>query len=464
MNITNGLEHSVLDFLTREDLNSTSRILVGFSGGPDSSVLLHVLRLLQEEFGYSLSALYVDHGIRAIDIMERECRLVAAAAQRMGVALDIIHIPHGKITSLAFAEKRSIEEVARKFRYDIFAKKMEGEKSSFLALGHNFDDTVETIIMRIFQGSGIHGLTGIPQISDFILRPLGSVEKKVILSYAEKNNIRFVFDETNRETIYLRNKIRHQLIPEIHRIFPGYKKALFTMSEKLKMADFFIQKATKNLSSLSNDEGVLALSVDEFFSLTPFERMEVLYESWDKWKGKPFPRLKYRNIRQILHARKGKTTGIFLEGHDFSFVYSENRFSWRRLVVSPKKSYLRVVAPGRYRIPSGAIVEIVSSTFTLDTDAWVYTCLLQGPLILRSKKPGDSISLKEGRKSLKKLFGEWKVPEADRWRIPLVSDKSGILLVLGEEFGYKNRVTVRHKKTGLLPSGEKLVFNTYMEK
>ncbi len=464
MNITDELLHKVSEFLKQQKVSGNIRILAGFSGGPDSTVLLHILSLLRPSFGYYLSALYVDHGIRGKDVMAEECDSIYHIAREIQVELDIVHIPHGRIAAAAAKDKRSVEETAREFRYRIFSQAMEEKDMMFLALGHTLDDTVETLIMRVFQGSGLHGLTGISQTTGKILRPLGTVEKKALIRYSKENHLSPVTDETNNQSVYLRNKIRHNLLPEIRKIFPGYKKALIKMSRKLEMADHYISNSAGDLGRFSDDEGTVFLSLEEFFALSAYERMEILYQSWDKWTEKPFQRLSYKNIMRIFEGENRNNSRKILEGPGFSLVYSKDRFLWRRLVVSPKKSYLRVVDSGRYSIPSGVVVEVYPDTSLLEEKTWLHADLLDRPLVLRSRKPGDSIDLKEGRKSIKKLFGEWKVPEGDRWKIPLVSDKSGILLVLGEGFGYKNRVAVKHKKTGRTMSGEKIVFNTYMEK
>ncbi len=464
MSITDELLHNVSEFLTSQNVSRNMSILAGFSGGPDSTVLLHILSLLKSAFGYRLTALYIDHGIRSKETMEKECDAVYYIAREMQVRLDIMHIPQGRIVSTAAGDKRSVEETAREFRYRIFSKIMEEQDITFLALGHTLDDTIENLIMRFFQGSGIHGLTGISQRKGRILRPLGNVEKNSLIRYIGENDLSTVTDETNNQSIYLRNKIRHDLIPEIRKVFPGYKKALTKISRKMEMAESYINGSAGDLGRFSDNEGTIFLFIEDFFAKSAYERMEILYQSWDKWEKKPMQRLGYKNIVSVIEAKNFKNRRNLLDGPGFSLVYSGDRFLWRRLVVSSKKSYLRVIDFGTYGIPSGAVVEVTPGTSVLQKDVWVYAGLIERPVILRSRKPGDFIDLNEGRKSIKKLFGEWKVPEDDRWKIPLVSDKSGILLVLGEAFGYKNRVTLKHKKTGHAVSGEKIVFNTYMEK
>ncbi len=465
MNVTDELlPRKVSLFLKDRRINSEARIMVGFSGGPDSVTLLHLLKRLQPFFGYSLSALYVDHGIRSVSVMEKECLDVQKIASSMKTDLEIIHIPNGEITRLSKLNKRSIEDTAREFRYKAYYDIQKKKKWTHLALGHNQDDTVETIIMRVFQGSGIHGLKGIPESKGSVLRPLSSVDKKTILSYVENNDLKTVFDETNIEDIYLRNKVRQQLIPVIEQVFPGYKKALIQMSRKMALTDQYILSRTGDPGEFADTKGRLLISSDKFFKLSPYERMEFLYSSWDKWEKKPTLRLSFKNIYGILTGTRSKEHEILLSGHNYFLIQSKDRIFWKRdIVVSRKKSYLRVVTSGEYEIPSIGRVELFPGKPVSKRDTWLNTDLISGPLILRSKKPGDYIDLAEGRKTVKKLFCEWKIPVHERWMIPLIADRTGILLILGEPFGFKNRVTARHKKSGNEVTGKKLMFNAYME-
>ncbi len=464
MNITSELTRKVSSFLSTRNVAGGTRILTGFSGGPDSTVLLHILTRLRSSFGYDLAALYIDHGIRRSEVMKAECLSVSVAAEKMAVPLDIVHIPQDSIATAASRDKKSLEETAREYRYRIFSQVMAEKEIPFLALGHTLDDTVETLIMRIFQGSGIHGLTGISQTAGSIIRPLGQVEKKSIIDYIRENNLSPVRDETNNQSVYLRNKIRNKLIPEIREIFPGYKKSLLTMSRKMKMAGQYIEERSGNVSRFVGDQGTLRLSRGAFDRLHPYEKMEILYQSWDSWPDRPRRQLGFKNIKPLIDGKLPKRGGAILSGPGYCLQYVDNSFTWKRLVVSLKKSYLRVVNPGRYVVPSGMVIEVVSTDLCSEETTWVYADLVRGPLLIRSKKPGDFIAVKDGKKSLKKLFGEWKVPENDRWKIPLVSDRSGVLLVLGGELGYKDRVAVRQKKTGRIVPGKKIVFSTYMEK
>jgi len=465
MSITgDDIFHRVSEFLKDLGLSEKSSVLVGFSGGPDSTTLLHLLKRLQSSLNYSLSALYIDHGIRDTEIMEKECLRVIQIARQMGVALETVHVPPGKIRKVSITENRSIEETARNFRYEIFQKKKENNKYEYLALGHNLDDTLETLIMRFFQGSGIHGLKGIAALTGWIIRPLNTVSKEIIKEYVIKNNLEIVTDETNNQTVYLRNQIRHKLIPEINKIFPGYKKALLNVTRKMEMAEYYINEKSEDFGRFSNENGVIFLSPDDFFSLSPFEKMEILYTSWDKWIEKPKAQLPFGNIYRTIYQKQQGKSDIVLDGFHFFLRKGKDKFFWKRLVVFTKKSYLIEITLGTYRTPSGLVIDITEGKQVMNSGAWLYPGLVDTPLIARSRKPGDSIYLTEGRKSIKKLFGEWKVPEDDRWKIPIIEDRTGILLVLGEGFGYKNRVTVRHKRADMEIPVRKLVFKTYMEK
>ena len=214
-------------------------LIAAFSGGPDSSVLLYLLKKFQSRFSYSLTAAYINHNIRSFEVMEAEQNQLVARAQGWGIELLVKKYPPGFIDYYALKTGTSQEGAARNCRYHFFNKLKNKHKRSLLVLGHNRNDQLETLVMRIFQGTGIDGLAGIPADDGDLIRPLLDVSRADILEYADTENIPYVTDMTNETGDYRRNRIRRELVPVLFDIFPSPDKALLRVCRELHQTGKF---------------------------------------------------------------------------------------------------------------------------------------------------------------------------------------------------------------------------------
>ena len=200
-------------------LSSNTPILVGFSGGADSRLLLHILYLYAMENGTPLYAAHLNHGIRGAeaDRDEEFCRTVAA---EYGIEL---FVGHENIPELCMLSGNSTELEARQKRYEFFARVMKENNIPLLATAHNADDVLETLIFRILRGTGTKGLSSIPPVrmlggGRLAVRPILSYTKAEIVELCKDLGLSFVTDSTNSEEDCARNKIRLRVIPELERI------------------------------------------------------------------------------------------------------------------------------------------------------------------------------------------------------------------------------------------------------
>ena len=198
---------------------SDTPILVGFSGGADSRLLLHILYLYAKENGTPLYAAHLNHGIRGseADRDEEFCRTVAA---EYGIEL---FVEHENIPELCKLSGNSTELEARQKRYEFFARVMKENNIPLLATAHNADDVLETLIFRILRGTGTKGLSSIPPVRPLgdgrlAMRPILSYTKAEIVELCTRLGLSFVTDSTNAEEDCARNKIRLRVIPELERI------------------------------------------------------------------------------------------------------------------------------------------------------------------------------------------------------------------------------------------------------
>jgi tRNA(Ile)-lysidine synthase len=186
-------------------LEHGDHVLVGVSGGPDSVALLHALTLLRTEHALRLTVCHVHHGLRPE--ADRDAVFVEALAARLGCPAHIVRVevPRGS--------GRSPEEAARLVRHAALARVARTIGARRIALGHTADDQAETVLMRVLQGAGPRGLAGIPARRGRIVRPLLAVDRAAVLDHLAAYALEAVEDATNRDPKFLRNRVRHELLP-----------------------------------------------------------------------------------------------------------------------------------------------------------------------------------------------------------------------------------------------------------
>ncbi|MCE5301245.1 MAG: tRNA lysidine(34) synthetase TilS [Spirochaetia bacterium] len=237
-------------------------VIIGLSGGPDSVCLLHLLNCVKKEMNLRLYSAHFNHMLRGAE-SDRDERFCEKISQELGISFMSAAQDIKKISA---KRKCGIEKAARDGRYAFFLKCAQRTGAKKIALAHNQDDNAETVLMRLMQGSGSEGLSGIPatrkisgaefgmrdSVQAILVRPMIGIQKKEILSWLKKENIGFVVDRTNRESVYLRNRIRNKLIPTIEKEYnPSFKSALTAVASILTAENNYIsqnaQKARKKV-------------------------------------------------------------------------------------------------------------------------------------------------------------------------------------------------------------------------
>lgn len=203
-------------------IKKNDRLLVGLSGGPDSVFLLTALLKFKNLYKLGIFACHIDHQYRKESY--KDAQFVKNLCKNLNVPVEVRKI---KL-------KRFTEESARNSRYRILKKCAVKFGCSKIATGHTIDDNAETVMMWLARGCGLNGLKGIPPRRAEIIRPLLIVSKKEIISYLEKNNIKYCIDRTNFTKIFTRNKIRLEILPLLEKLNPKVKQHIFGLSEKIR--------------------------------------------------------------------------------------------------------------------------------------------------------------------------------------------------------------------------------------
>lgn len=246
-------------------LAPNARLCVGYSGGPDSAVLLHLLAGLRAELGFELSAVHVHHGLsRNADDWAEHCR---RTCERLAVPLALCHVD-------VAPDGLGVEAAARAARYRAFA----GQPAEFIVLAHHRDDQAETLLFRLLRGAGVHGLSAMADATGMagktVLRPLLDQPRAVLLDYARTHAIEAVDDESNANTALARNWLRHEVFPMLDQRFPASRPVLArTAGQLAESAGLLDDLAQIDLAATQVADG---LSLDRLVALGPARARNLL--------------------------------------------------------------------------------------------------------------------------------------------------------------------------------------------
>ncbi len=232
-------------------LQKGDEVVVALSGGADSVSLLCVLKELSQELSINISACHVNHGLRGEESDGDMC-FCQKLCDELGVALSVLDTDVKE-----FQQKHeSIEETARRVRYDFFAKVSAGKK---LATAHNSNDSAETVLLNMMRGTGLKGLCGIPPKRDNIVRPLIYCSRAEVEEYCLQKGMSYVTDKTNLSTDYTRNKVRHIILPEMMKINSSLLETMSRMQQNIKAdSDYLEELFAKALENARTEGGYSA--------------------------------------------------------------------------------------------------------------------------------------------------------------------------------------------------------------
>lgn len=323
-NIINDIIENVKDNITKNNLIcNNDRIIVAVSGGPDSVTLLDILYKLKDilKIDYEIIVAHVNHMIREESYSEKE--YVENLCKKYNVEFNYLEVD---IKKIAKELKISEEMAGREKRYEFFNSLLKEKKANKIAVAHNLDDNVETILLNLIRGTGLKGLRGMKYKNNTIIRPLLNVKKCDILLYAEINKLNPCFDKTNNESIYLRNKIRNILIPTLKDEYnSNIVQNIIRMSKIVSCDDDFIEQYTDkifNESIVSRDSNSITfnylkllnehLSIKNRFILKLLDSLG-MYNGTQSVNIEDILELLTKNIKGKKYIKSGKFQIIILK-------------------------------------------------------------------------------------------------------------------------------------------------------
>lgn len=239
------LEQNVYEFIKKYQLiEDGDKIVLGVSGGPDSICMLNILNEIMKKglINFEIFVAHINHGIRENAIYDE--KFVMQFCENLSVPF---FVEHADVKKKAQDEKRGLEETGRIVRYNFFDEILKKTGSNKIAIAHNKNDKVETMIMNALRGSGLKGLIAIQAKNGKYIRPLLEIKRDRIEEYLENKNIKARRDESNDDNIYTRNKIRNVVIPYIQKEFnPNIIDTFVRLSDIIDEEEIYLQKQTEN--------------------------------------------------------------------------------------------------------------------------------------------------------------------------------------------------------------------------
>lgn len=412
-------------------------VWVALSGGADSSCLLHILIEMSNEFGITIKAVHVNHGLRGAqaDADEQFCKDICG---KYNIELSVYHEDVKKI-----AEDRgmTIEQAGRSVRYGIFKKYCPGK----VALAHNMNDNAETLLMNLMRGSGTAGMSGISAVNGKYIRPLLKTQRADIEQYCADNNVKYVDDSSNNDTIYFRNAVRHKLLPVMKDITgKDIIPILVRASETMALDNQFIEIAAgeeyKRIVYIEDESAMINNNL--LNELHPALTARVLRMAVEKIKGN-LTDIENRHMILLADMAKQNSTGSAVNLPDG--VTALVQFGKTIISKDIKKQNFEYIlpVPGKIFIKEKDIYitsRLCTDIKTSDPGETVHyfsekSC--KTGFTVRNRRNGDIIRPWKGRGTakLKKYFIDRKIPRHVRDNLMLITCGVDVAYIEGMEYG-----------------------------
>ncbi len=437
------MKQKISDYISKHSLLSRDALhLVALSGGADSVALLRILR----DLDYKIEAAHCNFHLRGAE-SDRDEAFVRQLCDSLCIKLHLIHFD---TETYALVHQVSVEMAARELRYGYFRSLCKDIGAETVCVAHHRDDAVETFLMNLLRGSGIHGLTGIRPKNGQIVRPLLCVGRQDILDYLHSIGQDYVTDSTNLESIVLRNKLRLQVLPLLKQLNPKAVENIDKTANYLREAEkvynaYFAADPDRGQVPVRNNPAQMA---DRYLSPVRIPLDEILKQPsaecfLHEWLA-PYG-FNPSQIAQILDALTGES------GREFLSATHTLLIDRSQLVLEPKQAEikpLRIPEAGNYRF-SPEILFSVKLTYDLSISkseecATLDAANIQFPLTVRQVASGDAFCPfgMEGRKLVSDFLTDRKISLLEKRRQLVVTAANGdIIWLVGQRTDHRYRIT-----------------------
>ena len=433
------MKEKVADFIAKQGLlRHEGLYLVALSGGADSVALLLILK----DLGYRIEAAHCNFHLRGEE-SNRDEGFVKKLCEEKAIPIHLIHFDTKEYAAL---HQVSIEMAARELRYGYFRQLRQDIGAEKVCVAHHRDDAVETLLMNLMRGSGVHGLTGIRAHYDDIVRPLLTVSRQEIEDYLHSIGQPFVTDSTNLVDDVMRNKIRLNVLPLLEQINPSVavnigKTARF-MQETEKVVEAAIRQQQEELIECDAQKKTEKVAIG---ALNQLPSPELFLYEWLSKKG-----FNTTQVEQLAEHLEG-TSGRVFETPDYALLIDRNH-----LVLAPRKApikSLRIPEEGRYRLDDRCCIDIKNKeniSISKSNDCiTIDKAKVRFPLTVRPIEDGDAFIPfgMTGRKLVSDYLTDRKCSLFEKQRQLVVTDSEGqIIWLVGKRTDNRVRVTEQTKE------------------
>lgn len=421
---------------------SGDRVLLAVSGGIDSVVMAHLFR----EADYNCAIAHCNFQLRGKDSESDE-----AFVRLLGASLEMpVYVKRFDVEETVKEEGISVQMAARELRYTWFEELLNDYSYDLVATAHNENDSVETFFINLSRGTGIRGLTGISPVNGKIIRPLLFATRKDIIAYAEQKQFKFREDASNLDTKYRRNKIRHDVIPVMEQINPGFTETMSLNMERLTEVFGIYKHAVKLAREELFEEGSSRITIDigKLSSLSP--RRTWFYELFSPFG---FTRSQCEGIEQIMDAKPGRrsisTTHQLFKDRDSLILIQSTQESFERYYLDGPDNGSSLPFPMDVEVIDRDELEKIPSDpniACLDHDE------IQFPLTIRHWLHGDYF-YPLGMNQMKKLsdfFVDNKISVPEKESTWILASGKKIVWIMGHRIDHRFRITEKTTKVLLL--------------
>lgn len=452
-------------------LHPGDTVIVAVSGGPDSLCLLHILNSIKKRLDLHLIVAHVNHGIRVAE-SKKEADFVRLEANQTDIPFEQLTV---SVPIIAQEKSLSLEQAGRLVRYQFLKGLYKEYKANKIAIGHHADDQIETVLMRLMRGSGLQGLRGIPAKRDQIIRPLIECNRQEIEDYCKRNNITYFIDSSNTESMFLRNKVRNQLIPLLAKEYnPSIGSSLIKLQTivqdelnyweditKQYLLDCIIEKSSSkivlDIKKIRKIHVALQrhiirkgiVLIKDYLADIEFDHIESIRELCLFNRGE-----KCINLPDNIKARKSYyKLEIFYVGGRKKTKTTQYKIGnkWEfdlPLLIDKEYPQVGIKMTTKLYNYSEKIKEQYLNNKS-KSEAYLDYDKLGLPLKIRNRRDGDCFKpLNCGYfKKIKSYFIDWKIPQFKRGQITLVVDNSdSIVWVADYQIDDRFKITKKTKK------------------
>ena len=490
----------IQEIIRNELIVQKDKVLIAFSGGPDSVFLYYFLEFLKAKLLLDISIIYINHNLRC-DV-DNDLEFVKKFAFEKNIDCYVESVD---VKSYARKNKKSVELAARELRYEIIENVRKKIGYNKIATGHNLDDNVETFIFRILRGTSVIGLKSIPKVRENIVRPILEFEKKEILYFLKQKNLNYIIDYTNNENDYTRNFIRNKIFPDFEKINPNFRQKVYELIKEINDREFEKIGKVKKMEVSRNTDKIV--EKEKEFLEKNLDKKDKLVE-FLKENNVEISREKINQIFDSLYSKNGALKSDGSKEFDLGKnKFLQNQYGELRIVKNDSKNDIGIkkdenidnsfdktkilkknqsIEWYNYKIIFYENISEFKNRFICEKGLNYTFFILSDDvkyekIVIRSRKDGDRIFIKNlGHKKIKKILIDEKVPKWERNFLPiiemeitkifdtqnnLINNREAKLKKSEYKFKFENENNeIRNKKTKEILAVSDIKFSIFLEK